>query len=158
MTRRFLFALLLPAAIGFAQNYSGPRPPTPDIPYLKHADNLVATETAEAKEEKRKNQTFFVVPGAASPARTPLASPIFLLQADKLVPDKLQLYRMESKNGQREILFSKKDKQVAMPIRLDVTRLASGGLYQIEVEDSLPNGEYSLTPEGSNQVFCFQVY
>jgi hypothetical protein len=26
------------------------------------------------------------------------------------------------------------------------------------VSESLAPGEYSLTPEGSNQVFCFQVY
>ena len=31
-------------------------------------------------------------------------------------------------------------------------------LYKIEVSDSLEPGEYTLTPEGSNQVFCFQVY
>ena len=33
------------------------------------------------------------------------AAPIFLLQAEKLVPDRLQLYKLESKNGRREILW-----------------------------------------------------
>ena len=42
-------------------------------------------------------------------------------------------------------------------IRLEVTRLDTG-LYRLEVTDSLEAGEYSLTPEGSNQVFCFQVH
>jgi hypothetical protein len=40
---------------------------------------------------------------------------------------------------------------------MEVTRL-DGGLYKIEVDESLEKGEYSLTPEGSNQVFCFQVF
>jgi hypothetical protein len=38
-----------------------------------------------------------------------------------------------------------------------VTRLASD-LYRIEVNESLEPGEYSLSPEGSNQVFCFEVF
>lgn len=156
--RRSLFVFLLLAGSGFAQNYSGPRPPQPDVPYIKQADNLIATEVADAKEEKRKKETYFVIPGANSTARTPLASPIFLVKTDKLDPSKLQLFKVTSKNGQREILFSKKDKQVAMPLRLDVNRVGSDNLYQIEVDDTLGNGEYSLTPEGSNQVFCFQVY
>ena len=40
-------------AAAWAQQYDGPRPPKPDIPYLKHASNLIPTETAEAKEEKK---------------------------------------------------------------------------------------------------------
>jgi len=28
----------------------------------------------------------------------------------------------------------------------------------VEANEMLENGEYSLTPSGSNQVFCFQVY
>jgi hypothetical protein len=125
---------------------------------LKHADNLVSTEVAEAKEEKRKDDILYVVAGANSSARTPLASPIFLFQSDKLVPEKLQLYKLDTKNGRREILMSPKKRQGAMPIRMQVTRLGSDKLYQIEVEESLENGEYSLSPEGSDQVFCFQVF
>jgi hypothetical protein len=158
MTRRFLILLCVAASSALAQKYTGPRPPKADVPYLKHAENLVATEVAQAKEENRKDDLLYVVAGATSSAKTPLASPVFLLQADKLVPDKLQLYKLESKNGGREVLFSHKKKQTAMPIRIEVTRLGSDNLYKIEVNDSLENGEYSLTPDGSNQVFCFQVY
>jgi hypothetical protein len=99
-----------------------------------------------------------VVSGPASTVKTPLASPILLFQSDKIGPDKLQLFKLETKNGRREILFSHKKKQTAMPIRVDVTKLSSDGLYRIEVVSSLDKGEYSLTPDGSNQVFCFQVY
>ena len=99
-----------------------------------------------------------MVAGANSSAKTPLASPIFLFQSDKLLPDKLQLFKIESKNGNREILFSHKKKQTARPIRIEITKVSSDNLYKIEVDETLENGEYSLTPAGSNQVFCFEVY
>jgi len=158
MTRRLLLLGLALGAAAFAQQYDGPRPPKPDVPYLKHAENLVSTEVTEAKEENRKDDILYVVGGANSSAKTPLASPIFLIKADKIVPDKLQLYKLETKNGNREVLFSHKKKQTATPIRIEVTKISSDNVYKIEVDESLDNGEYSLTPDGSNQVFCFQVY
>ena len=158
MTRRLLVLSSAIAAVCLPQKYDGPRPPKPDIPYLKHADTLLATEVAEATEEKRKDDILYVVSGPTSPVKTPLASPVLLFQSDKIGPDKLQLFKLESKNGRREILFSHKKKQSAMPIRIDITKLSNDSLFQIDVSDSLPKGEYSLSPDGSNQVFCFQVY
>ena len=152
------------ALIGFAclgviaaQKYSGPRPAKPDVPYLVHADNLVEMEVVEAKEEKRKDDIAYVVAGTSSSARTPLTGPRFLFQADKLSASKLQLYRFDVKNGNREVFFSPKGKNSAKSRRISVNALG-GDLFRIEVEESLENGEYGLTPEGSNQVFCFQVY
>jgi hypothetical protein len=140
-----------------AQKYTGPLPPQTDLPYLKHAETLVPTEMLEAKEEKgKKDDITYVIPGAASSARTPLASPVFLLQAEKLVAAKLALYKLESRNGRREIVFSPKKQPKA--IRVELTRLNTDKLYRLEVEESLEPGEYALTPEGSNQVFCFQVF
>src|SRR5690349_13778687 len=149
--------LLLGALSGAAaqQSYDGPRPPKPDLPYLKHASNLVPTEPSEAKEEKQKNDTTYIVSGAASSARTPLASPVFLFQSDKIDPQKFGLYKFDIKSGHREIVFGPKKKPQA--IRLEVSRLDKG-LYKIEAGDSLEPGEYSLSPEGSNQVFCFAVF
>ena len=158
MTRRVLMLLFGGAALSLAQKYDGPRPAKPDLPYLKHADTLLATEAAEATEEHRKQDVIYVVSGEASPVKTPLSSPILLLQSDKIAAEKLQLFKLESKNGRREILFTHKNKQAAKPIRIDVSKLSSDNIYKIEVTDSLDKGEYSLTPDGSNQVFCFQVY
>ena len=155
MLRRTLllaFAVVLTAT---AQKYAGPRPPKADLPYLKHAGNLVPTEAVNAIEQKKKDDILYIVEGANSTARTPLASPIFLLQAAKLVPERLQLFRLDAKSDHREILFM--PKHPPKPIRVEVTRLASD-LYRIEVNESLEPGEYSLSPEGSNQVFCFQVF
>jgi hypothetical protein len=158
MTRRVSMLLFAAAAVSYAQKYDGPRPAKPDIPYLKHADSLLATEVSEAAEEHHKDDVLYVIPGATSTVKTPLASPILLLQSDKLVPEKLQLFKLESKNGHREVMFSHKKKQVAMPIRLDVTKITNDNLFRLEVNGSLDKGEYSLSPDGSNQVFCFQVY
>jgi len=140
-----------------AQKYSGPRPPKPDILYLLHADNLTPTDVAEAKQESRKDGDTYTIAGANASAKTPMASPIFLLHSEKLDPSRLQLYKLESKGAQREIRFPKK-KGGPVPIRIEVTRLSQDNIYRIEVDESLENGEYSLTPEGSNDVFCFQVY
>ena len=154
---RLLAALLLAAAAASAQKYTGPRPEQSDLPYIKHAENLVPTEASEAKEEKgKKGDITYVIPGASSNARTPLASPIFILQADKLTPSTLQLYKLETRNGRREITASPKKPMKA--IRVEASRLDSSGLYKLEVVESLEPGEYSLSPEGSNQVFCFQVF
>jgi len=157
MILRIVPLLLAAVVAAFAQpKYSGPRPPKPDLPFLKHADSLIPTEVATAKEEKQKNNDIlYVVEGASSPAKTPLASPIFLIATEKLNPERLGLYKLESKNGRREILFSQK--KPPKPIRVELSRIADK-LYRLEVGDSLENGEYSLTPEGSNDVFCFQVY
>ena len=152
-----ILPLLCAAALAASaqQKYSGPVPPKPDVPYLKHAATLVPTEVAEAKEEKKKDEILYVIANANSTVKTPLASPIFLMQADKLIADKLGLYKLEIKNGHREVLAS--PKKPLKGIRLVVTHL-SGNLYRIEVDESLEPGEYALSPEGPNQVFCFQVY
>jgi hypothetical protein len=155
MLRRFLLLLTCSAAL-FGQKYDGPQPEKPDLPYLIHADNLVPTEANEAKEETRKDEVLYVIEGATSPAATPLASPVFLIRVDQLAPERLEIYKLESKNGRREVLFRKK-KQTARPIRCNVTRVADN-LYKLDVEEALGNGEYSITPNGSNQVFCFRVY
>ncbi|HUI55375.1 MAG TPA: hypothetical protein VLY04_10410 [Bryobacteraceae bacterium] len=156
MLRRTIWLGLTVAFLAAAQKYDGPRPPKPDLPYLKHASNLIPTEAAMAKEEKKKDDTTYVIDGASSSARTPLASPIFLMQAGSISPDKLALYKLETKNGHREIFFPAK--KPPQPIRMVVTKLTSDGLWKIEVDESLEPGEYSLSPEGSNQVFCFQVF
>jgi hypothetical protein len=141
-----------------AEKYTGPRPPKADVPYLMHADNLVETEQGTAANEQRKDSTYAVIDGAASTAKTPLAEPVFLIRADKVQVDKLEAYRLDVKNGKREVLIGhKKPKNVARPIHLEITRLDEK-LYRVEVDEPLENGEYSLTPAGSDAVFSFAIY
>jgi len=157
MCSRLALGVLFCASMLPAQKYDGPRPPKADVPYLLHANELVATEAGQAKEQNRKDEITYVIEGANSSAKTPLASPIFLLEAEQLAPDKIELYRLEARNGQRQVMFSRKKKDNNRPLRLSVAKVADR-LYRLEVEESLENGEYSLTPSGSNQVYCFQVY
>ena len=155
MMLRILPLLFVAVFAAPAQKYDGPVPPKPDLPYLKHASNLIPTEATEAKVEKKKDDMLYVIAGANSPVKTPLASPIFLLQADKLVADQLGLYKLDVKNGHREVVAS--PKKPLKGIRTVVTHL-TGNLYRIDVDESLEPGEYTLSPESANQVFCFQVY
>ena len=152
---RLSFLLLLPVLVSGADKYDGPRPPQPDMLYLVHADNLIPTEAVEAKEESG----VYSVPGASSPARTPLAEPIFLIQSDKVLPERLELYRWEVKGGRRELSIGKgsKRKGSARALHLSVNKL-DGRLYRVEAAEPLDNGQYSLSPNDSNKVFCFEVY
>ena len=154
---RPLLLIMLAAIAAPAQKYDGPRPPKPDLPYLKHADNLVPTEAVVAKEEGKGKTTTYVIDGPNSPAVTPLASPIFLLKAEKTITpedvQRMELYRLDAKGGHRTVVPTKQP-----PIRLEATRLTPDQIWRLEVDESLDPGEYSLSPEGSNQVFCFQVY
>ena len=156
MLRRIVWLALAVAVAASAQKYDGPVPPKPDLPYLKHAENLIPTESTVAKEEKRKDDSTFIVEGPTASARTPLASPIFLMKSVNLQARNLQLFKLEVKNGRREIFFPAKKPPQA--IRIVVTRLSSDGVWKIEVDESLEPGEYSLSPQGSNQTFCFQVF
>ncbi len=140
------------------EKYSGPRPPKPDLPYLVHADNLVPTEAGEAREDRHgKSDSVYTISGATSSARTPMAEPIFLFESDKIAPESLQLFRLEVKGGNREVVVGKK--KSSRSLHLSVKPLG-GRLYRIEVNEGLglENGEYSLSPESSNTVFCFAVY
>jgi hypothetical protein len=156
MLRRIVWLGFTVALAASAQKYDGPRPAKPDLPYLKHADNLIPTEAVTAKEEKKKDDSTYIIEGTSSSAKTPLASPTFLMKAASVVPGNLQLFKLEVKSGQRQLFYPAKKPPQA--IRIVVTRLSADGVWKIEVDESLEPGEYSLSPEGSNQAFCFQVF
>jgi hypothetical protein len=150
--------LLLLSSFGLAQKYAGPRPPKADVLYLVHADNLVPTEVGEARQETKKNETQFTISGASSNAKTPMAEPIFIIESDRIQPQSLELYRFDVKNGNREVSVSnRRTRGSNKPLRLSVTKL-DGKLYRIEADEELENGEYGISPNGSNSVFCFEVY
>ena len=139
-----------------ADKWDGPVPPKPDIPYLVHASNLVETENGQARQENRKNESTFTISGASSPARTPLAEPIFIIDARNISPERMELARLEVKGGNREVSLST-GKRRSRFLHLAVTPVG-GHLYKIEVDEPLENGEYALSPSGDNRVFCFEIY
>ncbi|MDR3717546.1 MAG: hypothetical protein P4K98_02015 [Bryobacteraceae bacterium] len=155
-------ALLVLAALPAAaqKKYNGPRPPKPDIPFLVHANQLIPIETGDAREAQGKNETNYSVAGAASPIRTPIPEPVFLFQSDKINPERLSLFRMEVKGGQRTLALPsdpRKKRDNARPLFILVSPLENR-LFKVEVNEPLDNGEYCLSPEGTNTVFCFSEF
>lgn len=157
--RVVFFALLATSAFSQNEKYSGPRPPKADVPYLLHANKLVELDAATAQQSERKDDTVFSVPGTASKAQTPLPEPIFLISAEKVSPDKLDMYRMTAaKSGMRELAIPKKQRRDSpRPVRMTASKL-DGNLYKLEAQEFLENGEYCMSPQGSNSVFCFAVF
>ncbi len=157
MRSKISLALLVAASLTAADKYTGPVPPKPDIPYLLHASTLVETEVANARQEGKKNDTF-VIPGASSPARTPLAEPIFIIDARNIQPDTFELYRMDVKGGNREVsLSSNRRRGGSRALHLAVKPLG-GHLYRVEADEALEDGEYALSPSGDNHAYCFEIY
>lgn len=152
-----LAAALVTLPVAAQQRYTGGPPPKKDVPFIVQADNLIETEAQKATEQKKKDDTIYTIAGDKSTSRTPLASPMLVIDADTLDATKLQLFRLEVKNGHREITFKKKGKGSAMPLNIEVSKVR-GSLFQIRVIDSLDPGEYSLSPDGSNDAFCFEVF
>jgi hypothetical protein len=156
MLRSFCIAALATAALVCAQQYQGPLPAKPDLPYIKQAATLIPTEVTEARAETGRDSTRYVIQGAESTVKTPISLPIFILKAEKLSPERLQLYRVEVKSGNRE--FTVGGANPPDVLHMEVSKLTPDGLCRIAVSDPLENGEYALRSEGSAQVFCFQVF
>jgi hypothetical protein len=154
---RFAGLLLIAAGLCYAADYDGPRPQKRDVPYILHATKLIETEVAEAKEESKKDDVTYVISGGESPVKTPMAEPIFIFESDKIPPDKIELYKLDVRNGRREVTINQKKRKGPRPYRLLVTRLGDR-LYKIEASETLENGQYSLSPSDSNKAFCFEVY
>ena len=149
---------VLATTLAAAEKYDGPRPDKPDILFLKHASKLIPLEMGEMKEEgTKKDETMLAMSGATAPTRTPLAEPIFLFNSDRLDPMRLELYKIEIKNGRREIKFKKKGSNGPRPYKIMVNPLGAK-LFRIDVNETLENGQYCFSPSGDNRVFCFEVF
>ena len=164
MIPRLAFAVLaaiaclgLPVAAEDTNKLGLPNPEKPDVPYLIHASSLVETEQSKATEQRKKKELLYIVPGANSGVQTPLASPEMLFQSENIDPRDLAFFRFDSVKGSRQLLYQKKKKIKAAPIRISLYPVEEG-LVKIRVDDSLSPGEYCLTPNGSNAVFCFTVF
>ncbi len=158
MARIITIAILFVAYLVGQPKYTGPKPPKKNVPYLVHAGNPVETEVSTAFQIINNDLITYVISGEKSTARTPLASPIFVIEPAALTDvEKFRLFRLEAKDGHRTVTFHNKGLRGAMPLRIQITPIP-GGLYQIEVADTLSPGQYALTPDGTNEVFCFEVF
>lgn len=163
LARLFTIAILFATLLAAGQEYAGPPPPRKDTPYLVQADNLIETEVSTARKHTARQEVTYIIPGDRSKARTPVASPILIVETENPPSvsgwdaEALRLFRLQVKNGHREIGFDYKGKSGTVPLRADIMRISTN-LYRIEVVDGLVPGEYALSPDGSNQVFCFEVF
>ena len=159
MGTKTLCLLLLSAAwMRCDEKYSGPVPPKPDLPYLLQVKKLSEVEIGKARQERRKDDTVSIIAGPGSSARTPLPEPIFILDARELEPQKIELFHLEVKDGNREVSLPSKDHTGAsQPLHLRITPLGEH-LYKIEASEMLEAGEYALAPTGDNRIFCFEIY
>jgi hypothetical protein len=147
-------ALLLPAQ----GKYDGPRPEKADLPYILHARTLIETEPLQATQSEERRMTVYTVAGATSPARTPVPEPIFIFRSERINADRLSLYKMDVERGNRLIKFPERPgKNSPKPVFLMITPLEKS-LFKVEVNEPIPDGEYCLTPDGENTVFCFTTY
>jgi hypothetical protein len=89
MFRLCTLAILLAGFLIAGMEYAGPRPPRKDTVYLVHADQPIATEASVARQQTTANEITYIVPGERSTARTPLASPTLLIEAENLSADKV---------------------------------------------------------------------
>jgi hypothetical protein len=156
--RMWCLLCFLAVSLSSQAKYDGPVPAKPDLPYLLNASSLKETEAAQARDQGKKDEPVYVIPGGSSPVRTPLAEPIFIMDARQIPPERLELYQLEVKDGNRQVSPSTKaHKGASRVFYLRVTPLREH-LFKIEASEPLENGEYALTPEGDNRVFCFEVY
>ncbi|MEP6963633.1 MAG: hypothetical protein ABI995_16250, partial [Acidobacteriota bacterium] len=114
-------------------------------------------QASEAHQDTKKSESTFWIEGPSSTTRTPLAEPIFIIRTVKINPDKLELYKFNVSKTRRELTIKERPGKNDRPLYLTVTKLGKD-LYKVEASEVLANGEYSLSPAGSNQVFAFQVY
>jgi len=156
MRCKIALAFLMAGCLAAAEKYAGPVPPKPDIPYLLHASTLVETEVAQAQQGKKTDQ--YSISGASSPARTPLAEPIFIIDAQKIQPESFELYRLDVKGGNREVSLSSGRKHGGSHALHLAVKPLGGHLYRVEVDEALENGEYALSPSNDNRAFCFEIY
>jgi hypothetical protein len=159
MGAKTLSLLLLGAVWVIGQEkYDGPVPPKADLPYLLQAKKLTEVEICQGREERRKDDTVYVIAGPASSARTPLPEPMFVIDARALAPQRIELYQLEVKGGNREVsLPTKAGSGSSQPLHLRVTPLTEH-LFKIEASEMLEAGQYALTPGGASRLFCFEVY
>jgi hypothetical protein len=155
--RRLISTLILTLGLAAQIKYTGPKPEKKDVPYLIHGSTLVQTEVARPTPKDTADQIAWSIPGESSLAKTPLALPMFVLDAATIAPEKLRLYPFTTNGGRRELTLKKKGDSETQPVLLTVAPLG-GTLYRIEVVNDVPNGEYGITTPGSNQFFCFTVF
>ena len=149
-------AFVIAGSLAAADKYAGPGAAQARHSLPAPCVVLVETEVANAQQGKKADQ--YTISGASSPARTPLAEPIFIIDARQIQPETFELYRLDVKGGNREVsLSSNRRRGGSRALHLAVKPLG-GHLFRVEVDEALENGEYALSPSNDNRAYCFEIY
>ena len=121
---------------------------------------LTALEKKQAVERRSGSNDYYEVPGPKSAIRVEAAERmVFILRLPKGVrPGGYSLYVLDSVNGSRrtKIEPGRRGGLVTWPVDITINDDSSLITYALTVRD-LPAGEYSFSPEGSNDSYCFGV-
>ena len=137
------------------------RPAEPEqagVVYFRGASGeLTPLERNQAAERRRGSAQYWEMPSARSPVRLKTAPQMqFVLRVPEGIdPESYSLYPMAAANGARrtESQPGRKGGPVTLPV--DIAKV-SGSTYTLTVKD-LAAGEYSFSPSGSNEAYCFGV-
>src|ERR1035437_9191913 len=108
MRRALTGIVLLAIALAAQTKKPLPKPHRKDALYIVHAATLVQTEIVRPAPKDTGDSTTWSIPGESSLAKTPLALPIFTIDAATVTPEKLQLYQFEIKGAHRELTLKKR--------------------------------------------------
>jgi hypothetical protein len=140
-----------PETVPATAKYTGPTPTKTDALYFDLSGILITVEKGEAVT---KDQSLYTIEGSTSTTKVPGGAPRFMLLSEKILPKRLDLYKVSTREGHREIRIDPRNPPKSIP--MTVTRF-DDNIYSLQPAEPLEPGEYTVTPKDSNIVFCFTV-
>jgi len=138
------------------RNFREPEEAGP-VYFRNDSGDLVALERNRAAEQSRGSTQYWEMPNARSPVRLKTAPEMtFVVRvAPGVDPASYSLYPMASENGARRTEAGRGRKTGPVTRPFTIARLHDA-TYTLTVKD-LAAGEYSFSPSGSNDAYCFGV-
>ena len=128
--------------------------------YFWNGKGLIPLEVNQAAEHRKGSTEYWEMPGPQSRARLNEASIlVFILRLPKGVdPASYSLFPLVTVNGSRRTRSQAGGRGglVTWPVHIEINDDSSVITYALTVKD-LPAGEYSFSPSGSNDGYCFGV-
>jgi len=129
--------------------------------YLRASGEAVELERQIANLVPKGIKTLYVIPGEKSPVRfragVEMQFVVRVTEDFDIASTTLQLYRFDSQNGMRQMLFKNEDlRRNKATLKLNAERYGSSSLKVVPTQKLAP-GEYCLSRSTIAQGFCFGV-
>ncbi len=145
-----------PPSLAPARHITEPQE-TGTVYFRDGSGGLIPLERNQAAEKRRGSVQYWEMPSAKSPVRVKSAPALeFVVKLPEGIDiESYSLYPMTSASGARrtETAPGRKGGPVTLPFD---SKKAGGSTYTLTIQD-LATGEYSFSPSGSNDAFCFGV-